>query len=218
MNEEPFVRWDWLRDHTDEIWVRTVEHVQLTAIAIVVGLVLASALAAVAIRFRRTYGPITQLAAILYTIPSLALFTILVSYTGLTRTTAEIGLVSYTLLILVRSIVVGIDGVPASARDAADAMGYRRWRRLWSVELPLALPVIVAGVRIATVTIIGLVTVTAIIGQGGYGAFILDGLRRNFPTPLVLGSVLSVLLAVLCDASLVVAERALTPWARRSNV
>jgi osmoprotectant transport system permease protein len=123
--------------------------------------------------------------------------------------------VTYTLLILIRSIVIGIDGVPASVREAAIAMGYRRWPLLFRVELPLALPVIVAGLRIATVTIIGLVTVTALIGQGGYGAFILDGLRRSFTTPLVIGSVLSVVLALALDVSLVAAERALTPWSRR---
>ena len=212
---EPFVRWDWVGDHLDEIWSRTVEHVQLTAIAIVVGFAIAFALSIFALRYRRTYAPITWFAGVLYTIPSLALFTILVSYTGLTRTTAEIGLVTYTLLILIRSIVIGIDGVPASVREAAIAMGYRRWPLLFRVELPLALPVIVAGLRIATVTIIGLVTVTALIGQGGYGAFILDGLRRSFTTPLVIGSVLSVALALALDVSLVAAERALTPWSRR---
>jgi osmoprotectant transport system permease protein len=212
---EPFVRWDWVGEHLGEIWSRTVEHVQLTAIAIVVGFAIALGLSLLALRHRRTYAPITWFAGVLYTIPSLALFTILVSYTGLTRTTAEIGLVTYTLLILIRSIVIGVDGVPASVREAAVAMGYRRWPMLFRVELPLALPVIVSGLRIATVTIIGLVTVTALIGQGGYGAFILDGLRRSFTTPLVVGSVLSVLLALALDVALVAAERVLTPWANR---
>ena len=214
---EPFVRWDWVGEHVGEIWSRTVEHVQLTAIAIVVGFAIALALSIISLRYRRTYAPITWVAGILYTIPSLALFTILVSYTGLTRTTAEIGLVTYTLLILIRSIVIGIDGVPASVREAAVAMGYRRWPLLFRIELPLALPVIVSGLRIATVTIIGLVTVTALIGQGGYGAFILDGLRRSFTTPLVVGSVLSVLLALALDIGLVATERALTPWTRRTR-
>jgi osmoprotectant transport system permease protein len=152
---------------------------------------------------------------ILYTIPSLALFALLVPYFGLSFLTAEIGLVSYTLLILIRNIVAGIDGVPAPVREAATGMGYTRWRLFWSIELPLALPVIVAGLRIATVTVVGLVTVTALIGQGGLGFFILDGLRRFFNTPLIVGAVLSVALAVALDLILLGAERALTPWRRR---
>jgi osmoprotectant transport system permease protein len=212
---EPLIRWGWVGDHLDDIWARTVEHLQLTGIAMGVGSLIALALATIALRYRRTYGPITAIASILYTIPSLALFTLLVSYTGLTRTTAEIGLVSYTLLILVRSIVVGVDGVPDSAREAGIAMGYTRSRLFREVELPLALPTIISGLRVCTVTIVGLVTVTAIIGQGGYGALILDGFRRDFDTPLLIGSLLSVALAVALDLALVGAERALAPWARR---
>ena len=148
-------------------------------------------------RTRRSRGS----PGILYTIPSIALFALLVPVTGLTITTAEVGLVSYTLLILVRNIVAGIDGVPAAVREAAVAMGYRRWRMFAQIELPLALPVIIAGLRIATVTTVGLVTVTALIGQGGYGAFINDGLQRFFNTPLVVGAVLSVALAVALDVA-----------------
>jgi osmoprotectant transport system permease protein len=129
--------------------------------------------------------------------------------------TAEIPLVCYTLLIIVRNIVAGVDGVPASVREAATAMGFRRWRMFARIEFPLALPVVLAGVRIATVTTVGLVTLTALIGFGGYGALINDGLRRFFWTPLVLGAALSVALAVALDLALVAVERALTPWARR---
>jgi osmoprotectant transport system permease protein len=117
--------------------------------------------------------------------------------------------------VLVRNIVAGIDGVPASVREAAVGMGFTRWRMFARVEVPLAMPVIVAGLRIATVTTVGLVTITALIGQGGYGYFIDDGLRRFFNTPLILGAVLSVLLAVVLDVVLLFIERALTPWARR---
>jgi osmoprotectant transport system permease protein len=212
---EPFVRWSWVAGHLDEIWRRTVEHFQLTGIAVGAGFVIAMALALVAIRFRRAYAPITWVTGVLYTIPSLALFALLIPLTGLSTLTAEIGLVSYTLLILVRNIVAGIDGVPRAVREAAVAMGYRRARLLLEVELPLALPVIVAGLRIATVTTVGLVTVTALIGQGGYGFLIADGLRRFFNTPLVVGAVLSVVMAIALDALLVVTERALSPWARR---
>lgn len=215
MNPEPFIRWGWIADHLDDIWTRTVEHLTLTGLAVGIGLVAAMLLAAVALRFRRWNAPITWFTATLYTIPSLALFALLVPLTGLSIVTAEIGLVSYTLLILVRNIVAGIDGVPSSVREAAVAMGYRRWRMFFEIELPHALPVIIAGVRIATVTTVGLVTITALIGQGGYGYFINDGLRRFFYTPLVVGAVLSVVLAVTLDLLLVGAERALTPWARK---
>lgn len=211
---EPFIRWDWIGSHLDEVAKRTVEHLELTGIAVIVGFVLAMALSLLCLRFRKTYAPVTWLTGILYTIPSIALFTMLVPITGLTVTTAEVGLVSYTLLILVRNIVAGIDGVPASVREAAIGMGYRRWRMFAQIEIPLALPVIIAGLRIATVTTVGLVTVTALIGQGGYGAFINDGLQRFFNTPLVLGAVLSVALAVALDVLLVVVERAFTPWSR----
>jgi osmoprotectant transport system permease protein len=215
---EPFVRWEWVFSHLDEVWARTLEHLQLTGLAVGIGFVLAMLLSIVALRFRWTYSPITWFAGILYTIPSIAVFALLVPVTGLTITTAEVGLVSYTLLILVRNIVAGIDGVPDAAREAAVAMGFRRWRLLARIEIPLALPVIIAGLRIATMTTVGLVTVTSLIGQGGYGAFINDGLRRFFNTPLVLGAALSVALAVALDVLLVVTERALTPWVRRRVV
>lgn len=218
MTDEPLVRWDWVGSHLDEVWARTVQHVQLTAVAVGVGFVIAMCLALIALRYRGAYTPITWLTGILYTIPSIAFFALLVPFTGLSIVTAEVGLVSYTLLILVRNIVAGVDGVPDSVREAATGMGFRRWRMFTSIEFPLALPVVIAGVRIATVTTVGLVTVTALIGQGGYGAFIADGLRRFFNTPLILGSLLSVLLAVTLDALLVAVERLLTPWARRRVV
>jgi osmoprotectant transport system permease protein len=214
LTRQAFVSWDWIGSHLDEIWARTLEHLELTGIAVGVGFGIALALAMLSLRFRRTYAPITWVTGIFYTIPSLALFTLLASYTGLTRLTAEIGLVSYTLLILLRNIVTGVRGVPSSVREAAVAMGYRRLALFFRIELPLAMPVVIAGLRIATVTIVGLVTVTALIGQGGYGFFILDGLRRDFTTPLVLGCVLSIAMALAFDLALLGAERALTPWAR----
>jgi len=154
---------------------------------------------------------------ILATIPSLALFALLVPFTGLSPTTAEIGLVAYTLLILVRNVVAGLEGVPEEVREAASGMGYRPLGRLLRVELPLALPVIVAGIRIATVTTIGLVTVTGLIGVGGLGALIIEGINRDFRTPLVVGSVGSVALAVTADIGLAGAARLLSPWARREG-
>ncbi len=218
MNEGPIVDWVWVGRHLDDVWERTVEHVVLTGLAVGVGLVISVLASLLIVRMRKAYGPVTWAAGILYTIPSLALFAALVPFTGLSVLTAEIGLVSYTLLILIRNIMAGLDGVPEASKEAALGLGYTRRRILWQVEIPLALPVIVAGVRIAAVTTVGLVTVTSLIGQGGYGFFILQGLRRFFTTEIIVGTVLSVLLAGLIDVSLVWVQRALTPWSQAREV
>lgn len=215
MNDRPFVDWGWIFDHLDLIGEKVLEHLVLTGIALGVGLVISLLLAMIGLRFPRTYPPITWATGALYTIPSLALFAFLVPITGFSVLTAEIGLVSYTLLILIRNIVAGVQGVDPAVVEAARGMGYGRRRLFWEVELPLALPVVLAGVRIAAVTTIGLVTVTALIGQGGVGFFILRGLNRFFDTEIVLGTALSVLLAVAIDLLLVLVERLLTPWTRR---
>lgn len=212
---DPWIRWDWVERHGDEIVQATRDHIELTTIAVAAGLVLSVPMALAARRWPRLNGPILGFTGLLYTIPSLALFAFFVPITGLSRTTAEIGLISYTLLILVRNMVVGLNAVPDEVLDAADGMGYRRTARLVRVEIPLALPTIIAGIRIATVTTIGLVTVTALIGEGGLGRFIQDGFARDFKTPLVVGLSLSVALAVVAEVSLVVLERMVTPWARR---
>jgi osmoprotectant transport system permease protein len=208
-------RWEWAVDNLGDIWASTVEHVWLTLIAVVIGFAVSFPLAIVAFRHRRLYGPILGVSGVLYTIPSLALFAALVPFTGLTTTTAEVGLVGYTLLILVRNVVAGLDGVSEDAKEAAVGMGYTPRQLLWRVELPLAVPAIVAGLRIATVTTIGLVTVTAIIGKGGLGSLILLGLNRSFATAIVIGGVLSVVLAVLADLLLLYFERLIAPWTRR---
>ena len=211
---EPLIRWDWIAGHADEIAQRIGEHLELTVIAVGVGLVVAFALAVLGLRVPALLAPITWITGVLYTIPSLALFALLVPYTGLSLLTAEIGLVSYTLLILIRNIVGGIRGVPAEVREAAAGMGYTPRQILWRIELPLALAVIFAGIRVATITTIGLVTVTALIGQGGLGYLILFGIQLFFSTPLILGAALSVALAVVADGALVLVQRALTPWSR----
>lgn len=210
----PFFDWSFVLDNASEIGRLVVEHGVLTLIAVAVGLLISFPLALVAFRHRRAYPPITLVTGMLYTIPSLALFAFLLPITGLTIRTAEIALVSYTLLILIRNIVAGLDGVPADVKEAAVGMGYSRQELLWRVELPLALPVILAGVRLATVTTIGLVTVTALIGLGGLGALILEGIRTFSATKSIVGSLLSFVFAVLVDAALVWVERAATPWAR----
>jgi osmoprotectant transport system permease protein len=211
---QPFFRFDWAWDHRDDIVTRLGEHLELTLIAVSLGFLIAFPISLFAYRHRRVYAPITWVAGILYTIPSLALFAFLTPFTGLSVTTAEVGLVSYTLLILIRNIVGGLDGVPDDVREAARGMGYTPRQMLWKVELPLAVPVIFAGIRIATVTTIGLVTVTALIGQGGFGYFILQGLSRFFNTATILGAALSIALAVLADRLLIAMEHRLTPWAR----
>ncbi|MDF1594574.1 MAG: ABC transporter permease [Acidimicrobiia bacterium] len=217
MTEQPFIRWSWIWSHLDEIWQRTVEHLTLTGIAVVVGFGLSLVLSIVALRFRRSYAPITWISGVFYTIPSIALFAFLVPFTGLSILTAEIGLVSYTLLILIRNIVAGIDGTPDSVREAALGMGYTDRRILWEIQVPLAVPVIVAGLRVASVTTVGLVTVTSLIGQGGYGAFIRRGLGRNFATEILVGTVMSILLATLFDYLLVRIENRATPWVRQKD-
>jgi osmoprotectant transport system permease protein len=212
---DQLVSWEWISRRYDEIWDAAVSHLWLTVFAVAVGFVISVPLAAVALRWRRTYAPIAWVTGFFYTIPSLALFAFLVPILGLGFATAQVALVSYTLLILIRNIVAGVDGVPASVKEAADGMGYTPLRRFVEVDLRLATPTIIAGVRIAAVTVVGLVTITSLVGEGGFGVFILDGLRRTFPTPVVLGVSLSVILAVTIDVALVLVERLLTPWARR---
>lgn len=213
---EPLIRWDWIASHVPQIAERLGEHLVLTGIAIGFGLIIASGLSFVALRRPWSFQPITWVTGTMYTIPSLGLFALLIPFTGLSVVTAEIGLVSYTLLILVRNIVTGIRSVPSEIREAAIAMGYTGSGLLLRVEMPLALPAIVAGLRIATVTTVGLVTVTAIIGLGGLGGLIYDGYILGFATPLIVGAVLSLALAILADAGLAVLQRGVTPWARSS--
>ena len=211
-----FINWEWIARNWTAVLERTWEHIFLTGVAVLVGTVIAIGLAVLAVRRRRWYGPITSATNILYTIPSLALFAFLVPFTGLSTLTSEIGLVGYTLLIIVRNTVAGIDGVSRGVKEAADGMGFTPRRRFWRAEFPLALPVIMAGIRIAAVTTVGLVTITSILGQGGLGFFILAGLRSFFWTQIIVGTVGSVVLAVVIDVGLLWAERLFTPWTRRS--
>jgi osmoprotectant transport system permease protein len=209
--------WAWVWSHLDEIWDRTLQHIVLTVIAVVVGLGISLALATYAVRHRATYAPITVTTGALYTIPSLALFALLVPWTGLSVLTAEIGLVSYTLLILITNIVAGVDGVSPAVVESALGMGYTRRELLWRIQMPIALPLIITGIRIAAVTTIGLVTVTALIGEGGLGFFILRGVGSYSTigtTQIIVGTVLSFALAIVVDLALVGAQRALTPWVR----
>lgn len=213
-------RWEWVLDNRDDLWLALGEHIWLTFLAVAIGLAVSVPVGIFVARRRRFYGPVVALSGLLYTIPSLALFALLTPFTGLSTTTAEIGLVSYTLLILIRNVVAGLDSVSPDVREAGLGMGLSDRELLWKVEMPLAVPTILAGLRIATVTTIGLVTVTALIGKGGVGYFILFGLSRTFSTAIILGAGLAVLLAIVFDVLLTRAERILAPWARsrRSGV
>lgn len=214
------IDWGWMADHLDELAARLIQHLLLAAVAIAIGFAISFLLSLWAVRRRRVYGPITLVAGILYTIPSLALFAALVPITGLSVLTALVPLVLYTILIFVRNIVAGFDSVPAEILEAGDAMGYSRGRRLRTVELPLALPLIVAGLRVASVSTIGLVTITGSLGDrfGGLGYFIFEGYRRGFPTEMLFGAVPSMLLAIAVDLALVGIQRRMTPWARAGEL
>ncbi len=215
--DRALVDWGWIGRNASPITDRLIEHLYLTVLAVAIGFVISVGLAVVALRHRRAYGPITAATNIMFTIPSLALFALLVPFTGLTVLTAEIALVSYTLLIIIRNIVAGIDGVSPAVLEAADGMGYTRRRRFLEIEMPLAMPVIVAGLRIATVTTVGLVTISAIIGLGGLGFYILRGLQTFFWTAVLVGTVGSVAIAVVFDVAFVLLERSLTPWLHRAK-
>ncbi len=210
----PFWDWAWVFDHLGLIGGQLAEHLYLTFLAVGIGLAISVPLAIVSYRQPRAYAVATYTSGLLYTIPSLAALALLLPFTGLSTLTAEIPLVSYTLLILIRNTVTGLAGVPDDVKEAALGMGYGRRKLLWKVEVPLALPAVVAGVRIATVTTIGLVTVTSLIGKGGLGRLMLGGFRNLYPEILVLVAVaLTVLLALAFDGLLLAVERMLSPWA-----
>ena len=206
---------DWVRDNWDDVLQPALlQHIKLTVIAVAVGFVIAFGCAMVARRLRIFERPFDLISALLYTIPSLALFQLLVPVTGLSVTTVEVALVSYTLLILFRNIMVGLRAVPEDVREAARGMGMSGRQILWRVELPLALPAIMAGIRIATVSTIALATVAAFVIPEGLGRPIFLALRQFFNTELIVASALAVGLALAADALLVLLQRALTPWTR----
>jgi osmoprotectant transport system permease protein len=217
VRENKLFCWDWFNDNFDSVLKPALgQHIKLTLIAVAFGFVIATSLA-IAAHYRRVVErPVTVVTGILYTIPSIALFQVLVPITGLKVLTAEIGLVSYTLLIIFRNTLAGLRGVAPEVRDAADGMGLTRWQRLWKVELPLALPAIIAGLRIAVVTVISLATIAAYIIDEGLGSPILRAIGQNvFKTEIIAAGVLIIILALLSDALLAGVQRVLTPWARR---
>jgi osmoprotectant transport system permease protein len=213
-NVDRWLWWDWIGRNTDLIWSSLREHVILAACAVGMGLLISIPLGVAAARWRWLYAPVLAFTGVLYTIPALAAFALLLPVTGLSRTTALIPLTTYTLLILVRNVVEGLDGVPDDIKDAADGMGYGRFRRLVRIELPLAVPAIMAGVRIATVTVIGLAAVAGLLAIPSLGNLIYIGQNRPIRTAITVGIVLSVALAVTADLVLAAIQRLLTPWTR----
>lgn len=205
---------EYLVDRRDEILSALGAHVVLSVSAVLLGLLLAVPLALLARRVPKLETAITATATGLYTIPSLALFPLLVPFTGLTATTVVIGLALYALTILVRALLDGLRAVPPEVREAALGLGYPPTRRLLRVELPLALPVLMGGVRVATVSTVALTTVGALVSHGGLGDLLVTGVAESFRAQVLTAAVLCVALAVLLDGLLVLLQRALTPWSR----
>jgi osmoprotectant transport system permease protein len=195
----------------------TRQHAEITIISVLVGLLVAIPLALLARRFARLETAILGTATMIYTIPSLALFPLLVPFTGITEQTVIIGLVLYSLTILVRNTLAGLRGVPDHVRESAVGMGYGPTRLLLTVEMPLALPVIMAGLRVATVSTVALTTIGSIVSYGGLGNLLAQGVQENFKAQILTASVLCVLLAFLFDAGLLGVQRVLTPWTRKGR-
>ena len=208
---------DYLQDRRDEITEATITHLQITVTAVLLGLLIAFPLALLARRVPLLESSVLGFSTFLYTIPSLALLPLLVPITGLTKTTVVIGLGLYCLTILVRALLDGLRAVPDDVREAARGLGYGSGRLLLKVELPLALPVVMAGLRVATVSTVALTTIGTVVSEGGLGKLIANGKNTEFNAELMTGALLCVLLALLLDVVLVLAQRGLTPWTRKAG-
>jgi osmoprotectant transport system permease protein len=210
------IRWSWIASHTDDIWENTVQHLQLVGTSLALSIAIAIPVAVLVHRSRALFGTATAVSGALYTIPSLAMFAFLLTIFDIGFWPAVVALVLYSLLILIRNAVVGLRSVPGAVRDAALGMGLTRRQTLLKVELPLALPSIMAGIRITAVSTVGIATIAVFIGAGGLGELIYnDGIQRGlFLTPILVGAVVATLMAVLIDLALVVVERLMTPWQR----
>lgn len=211
---EPLIRWDWIARNIPDMAELVGEHLVLALVPIVLGLAMALPLGLLCMRWRWLFPPALTVTSVLYAIPSLALFMVFINFTALTYWTVIIPLALFSLSVLVPNVVDGLRSVPAPVRQAAEAMGFGALRRLLQVDLPIAVPVIIAGLRVATVSNISMVSVGAIMGVGGLGAMFTDGLQRDFATPIFVGIVLIVVLAFVSDGVLLLAQRLLTPWSR----
>lgn len=207
-------RWGWISSHYDLLGELLLQHLYLAVMPVVLGLLIALPLGVLCVQMPRLYPPVLALTSVFYALPSLALFVVLIDYTGFTGWTVILPLTIYTLSVLVGNVVDGLRSVPDHVSQAATAMGFGRMRRLLQVDLPIAVPVVFAGLRVATVSNVSLVSVGSLIGISGLGELFVDGIQRNFPTPIVVGIVLTVALAVAADAVLVGLQWLLTPWTR----
>ncbi|MFF9338862.1 MULTISPECIES: ABC transporter permease [unclassified Streptomyces] len=205
---------EYLRTRREELTEALVQHIGLTAASVAIALLVAVPLALLVRARPRLAAPVLGLTTLLYTVPSLAMFSLLLPVLGLSSALVVTGLVLYALTILVRNALAGLEAVPAETREAARGLGFGPWRLLWQVELPLALPVLMAGVRMATVSTIALTTVGSVVGRGGLGNLIEDALPTFFKAQVLAASVLCVLLAVVADLLLLGVQRLLTPWSR----
>ena len=211
----PWFSWQYVRDNSDTVLAALRDHTTLTLRAVLIATLIAVPLAVVAYWFRPLTGPILALTGVLYTVPSLALFAFIAPYLGIGVATVLSVVVLYALLVIVRNTVAGLNQVPAEVREAAEGMGYGRWGRLLRVELPLALPGILTGLRLATVSTVALITVGVVIGRGGLGQIIFAGFNNNlYKAQIMTGTLLCVLLALVLDLLLVGVGRLLTPWLR----
>lgn len=210
------MNWSWISSNGSLIWQVTWENFKLGVLPALYGLLISLPLGIVSARWRWFYPPVLTVVNVLYAIPSLALWLALIPYFGLTDTTVQIGLTLYSLCVIVPNVVAGLHAVPEPVRRSATAMGYGALRRLVAVELPLAVPVIIAGLRVAVVSGISLATLGQLIGVSSLGYLFIDAEQRTFPFEVIVGLVITVALALCCDLVLVGARRALTPWMARS--
>ena len=208
--------WSWIPDNGSLIWHLTYENAYLGVVPALIGLVISLPLGIIASRWRWFYPPVLAVVNILYAVPSLALFIALIPAFGLTDTTVVIALTVFSLCVILPNVVAGLQAVPSSAKQAATAMGYGPVRRLLTVELPLAVPVIIAGLRIGVVAGVSLASIGQLIGVSSLGYLFIDGLQRSFPTEIYIGLFLVIVLALVCDFILVAVRRFLTPWAVRT--
>lgn len=210
-NEAHLFCWDWAKENIDRYGTPTVQHLEIVVISVLVGFAIAFALALVAHRTRWLQPPLLTATGVLYTIPSIAFFFLLLPVTGFGRDTAIIVLSAYTLQIIYRNTMLGLNNVPAAAKDAARGMGFTERQVLWKVELPLAVPEIIAGLRVATASTIAIATLVVLISAGGLGTE-MYGSNFNFPTAIIIAAAIIGLMVLAFDLLFLTAQRLMTPW------
>ncbi|MER5866044.1 ABC transporter permease [Kitasatospora sp. NPDC002040] len=217
-DDEPLVRWKWIADHLNYLAQLALDHAVMALVPVLIGLLLAVPLGLLCARHPRLYQPVAVVFNTLYALPAVAIFMLLVPYTGLGEAgTVMIPLTFYALALLLPTTVEGLRATPEAVRQAATAMGYGHWRRLVAVELPSSVPYLMGGLRVAAVSSISMAAVGALVGRGALGYLFIDGFQRTFTTPILAGIVLIAALALLVDVALVLARRLLAPWAVRSQ-